>query len=302
MQKKLKIAIIGAGKFGSYYAEKCFLNPNAILVGLFDINLSKSISLAQKYNSRAYANLDEMLSDVDAVIIATPAISHGDLAIKCLVSDKHCLIEKPIASNLNQAEEILFLSNNKPIVVQIGHQERIILKTIGLDNLPEKPSRITSSRLTRPSDRGRDVSVSLDLMIHDIDLILMLIQEEPEYVTCKKIKGDENFFHHSRAEIKFKNTIASLTASRASDVNERSIELIYPSGFIKIDFQNKKMEHNTPFNLNEAFFDNEGVKDSLKAATNSFIDSILDGNKVSVSPKDGYNAVKLALAIDKDLV
>ena len=302
MNQDLKIAIIGAGVFGSYYAEKCFLNPNAVLVGLFDSNFPKAEFLAKKYNARAYSSLDEMLSDVNAVIIASPAISHGNLAVKCLKLNKHCLIEKPIASNLVQAKEILSLSDRKPIIVQIGHQERIILNTIGIDNLPEKPHRIFSQRLTAPSERGRDVSVSLDLMIHDLDLILMLMQEEPEYVIRKKVIGVQDTFHHSTAEIKFKNAVATLTADRTSNVNKRSMELVYPSGVIKIDFHNKRITHNTPFKLNENFYKSEDVKDSLKTATNSFIESILFGNKVTVSPKDGYNALKLALKIDKDSV
>lgn len=302
MNQNLKIAIIGAGVFGSYYAEKCFLNPNADLVGLFDHNFQKAEFLAKKYNARAYSSLDEMLSDVNAVIIATPAISHGNLAIKCLKLNKHCLIEKPIASSLAQAKEILSMSDRKPIIVQIGHQERIISNAIGLDSLPEKPQRIISQRLTTPSERGRDVSVSLDLMIHDLDLILMLMQEEPEYVIRKKVIESQDFFHHSTAEIKFKNAIATLTADRTSNVNKRSMELVYPSGFIKIDFHNKKIIHNTDFKLNENFYKSEDVKDSLKTATNSFIESILLGNKVTVSAKDGYNALKLALKIDKDSV
>ena len=302
MNQDLKMAIIGAGVFGSYYAEKCFLNPNAVLVGLYDRNLPKAKFLAKKYNARAYSNLDEMLLDVNAVIIASPATSHGDLAIKCLNLNKHCLIEKPIASNLAQAKEILSLSDMKPIVVQIGHQERVILKTIGIDNLPEKPRRIISQRLTAPSERGRDVSVSLDLMIHDLDLILMLMQEEPEYIIRRKNTGIRDFFNHSSAELKFKNAVATLTADRTSSVNKRMMELVYPNGFIKIDFHNKKIIHNTPFKLNENFYENDDVKDSLKTATNSFIDSILLGNKVTVSSKDGYNALKLALKIDEDLV
>lgn len=302
MKQDLKIAIIGAGVFGSYYAEKCFLSPNAVLAGLFDQNFQKAEFLAKKYNARAYSSLDEMLSDVNAVIIASPAISHGNLAVKCLKLNKHCLIEKPIASSLAQAKEILSMSDRKSIIVQIGHQERIILRAIGLDSLPEKPQRIISQRLTTPSERGRDVSVSLDLMIHDLDLILMLMQEEPEYVIRKKVIEAQDFFHHSTAEIKFKNAIATLTADRTSNVNKRSMELVYPSGFIKIDFHNKKITHNTDFKLNENFYKSENVMDSLKTATNSFIESILLGNKVTVSAKDGYNALKLALKIDKDSV
>ena len=302
MNQDLKMAIIGAGVFGSYYAEKCFLNPNAVLVGLYDQNLPKAEFLAKKYNARAYSNLDEMLLDVNAVIIASPATSHGDLAIKCLNLNKHCLIEKPIASSLAQAKEILSMSDRKPIIVQIGHQERIISNAIGLNSLPEKPQRIISQRLTTPSERGKDVSVSLDLMIHDLDLILMLMQEEPEYVIRKKVIESQDFFHNSTAEIKFKNAIATLTADRTSNVNKRSMELVYPSGFIKIDFHNKKIIHNTDFKLNENFYKSEDVKDSLKTATNSFIESVLLGNKVTVSAKDGYNALKLALKIDKDSV
>ena len=139
-------------------------------------------------------------------------------------------------------------------------------------------------------------------MIHDLDLILMLMQEEPEYVIRKKVIGVQDFFHHSTAEIKFKNAVATLTADRTSNVNKRSMELVYPSGVIKIDFHNRRITHNTPFKLNENFYKSEDVKDSLKTATNSFIESILFGNKVTVSPKDGYNALKLALKIDKDSV
>ena len=298
VKQHLRITVIGAGVFGGYHANKCAANPRADFVGIYDPDLERAKIHAEKHNVEAFDNFQVMLTKCDAVIIASPADTHGAMALTALEAGKHCLIEKPIASTLKDAERIVQLAQETKLIVQVGHQERFVAKAIGLDNLPQIPEHIVSRRLSTFSKRGTDVSVTLDLMTHDLDLVLMLMGELP-----KEVKGQTRFEHSnhadfSRGELRFENGTAKLTASRLEDAFLRTMEITYPSGTVHIDFNAKTLTHNTPFDLNENFGEDPSAKDSLGAASEAFISAILDGTPIPVTALDGYNALKLALVID----
>lgn len=301
MNQSVKIAVIGGGVFGGYHANKCAAHPRADFIGVYDPNINRARVHADKHGVQAFDDIQAMLAKTQAVIVASPAHTHGAMALTALELGKHCLIEKPVASSLKDAERIIELAKAKNLIVQVGHQERFVAAAIGLDKLPQSPINIVSRRMSKYSKRGTDVSVTLDLMTHDLDLVLMLMGGSP-----KKVKGQtriekSNFPDFSQGELIFENGTASLTASRLEENFSRTMDITYPSGEVHIDFNAKMLTHNTPFDLNTDFGNDPAAKDSLGAANHAFISAILDAAPIPVTAQDGYNALKLALVIDGEL-
>ena len=301
MNQRLKIAVIGAGVFGGYHANKCAANPNVDFVGIYDPDIERAEIHADKHGAKAFDDFQSMLAQSEAVIVASPADTHGAMALTALEFGKHCLIEKPIASSLKDAARIVQLAKDKALTVQVGHQERFVVKAIGLNDLPQSPINIVSRRMSKFSERGTDVSVSLDLMTHDLDLVLMLMGGLPTKVRAETRTEKSNHPDFSRGELTFENGTATLIASRLEDEFSRTMDITYPSGTVSIDFNAKTLTHNTPFDLNANFGADPSAKDSLGASTNAFIEAVLNGKLVPVTAEDGYNALKLALAIDGEL-
>ena len=301
LNQRLKIAVIGAGVFGGYHANKCAAHPRAEFIGVYDPDIARAKTQAEKHGVQAFDNFQAMLAQTEAVVIASPADTHGAMALAALEYGKHCLIEKPVASTLKDAKRIVELATEKNLVVQVGHQERFVAKAIGLDRLAESPLKIVSRRMSKYSQRGTDVSVSLDLMTHDLDLVLMLMGGLPITATGETRTEMSKAPDFAKGELAFENGTAALTASRLEDDFSRSMEITYPSGMVSIDFNAKTLTHNTPFDLNADFGADPAAKDSLGAATNAFIEAVLDGKPVPVTAEDGYNALKLALCIDGEL-
>jgi len=300
MEQRVRIGIVGAGVFGNYHANKCVANPRIDFVGAYDLDAARAKAMAQKHDVISFDNYAEMLERVDAVIIASAAKHHGHMANAALKAGKHSLIEKPIAATLDEAQQIFDLSKQTGLIVQVGHQERFVARAIGLADIPETPVSIRAYRMGKYSERGTDVSVTLDLMTHDIDLVLWLMGELPHTVT-----GTTQILHSdssdvTEANLAFTHGRAQLTASRAADAFKRAMEITYPSGTVNIDFNAKTLVHDTPFDLNIDFAASPVASDSLGAATDSFVSSILDGTPIAVSAQDGYDALKVALMIDHD--
>ena len=301
MNHSVKMAVIGAGVFGGYHANKCAAHPRAEFVGIYDPDIERAKIHADKHGVKAFDNFQAMLAQTQAVIIASPADTHGAMALTALEFGKHCLIEKPIAHTFKDAARIVQLAKDKNLVVQIGHQERFVAQAIGLDKLSESPLNIVSHRMSKYSPRGTDVSVTMDLMTHDLDLVLMLMGTLPKSVKGQTRTVNSGHPDFSQGELTFDNGTATLTASRLEDDFSRTMDITYPSGEVHIDFNAKTLTHNTPFDLNADFGEDPSAKDSLGAASAAFIEAILDGTPVPVTAEDGYNALKLALAIDGDL-
>ena len=301
VNQSLKIAVIGAGVFGGYHANKCAAHPLAEFVGIYDRHIERAKIHADRHGGKAFDDFQSMLGQTEAVIIASPADTHGAMAVTALEFGKHCLIEKPMASSLKDAARIVQLAAEKKLVVQVGHQERFVAKAIGLHRLPETPINIVSHRMSKFSKRGTDVSVSLDLMTHDLDLVLMLMGGLPYKVTGETRTQKSGHPDFSRGELTFENGTATLMASRLEEDFSRTMDITYPSGTVSIDFNAKTLTHNTPLDLNENFGADPSAKDSLGAASNAFIEAVLNGKPIPITAEDGYNALKLALAIDGEL-
>ena len=303
VSRKIKIGVVGAGVFGGYHALKCYDNPNIEFVGIYDHNVKNAVTIAKQYDALNYNAYNSLLSDVEAVIIASPAQTHGSLAIAALKVGVHCLIEKPIAANLNDAQQIVELAKANNCIVQIGHQERFVAQAIGLDQITEIPLSITAFRMSPYSSRGTDVSVTLDLMSHDLDLLNVLVKVRASKITGAPVQVRSNMTDAALGILSFPSgTVARLHASRVEEVYRRTMDITYSSGTVSIDFNAKTLTHNTPFKLDADFKTNPFAQDSLGAATNAFVKAILDDSPVPITAEDGYKALEMALAIDGDII
>lgn len=297
MSKRLKIGLIGAGVFAGYHANKLSAHPRVEFVGVVDRSGKRAVQLAGKHDVPVLS-LGELLDVSDAVVIASPASAHGKIALQALKAGCHCLIEKPLSTSHMQAREIITVSGERRRIVQIGHQERLVLRAIGVDALEERPLKIEAVRNAPYSVRGTDTSVTMDLMTHDIDLCTAIMGgvgtvKRGESACVRSETGDMAF-----AVLQYGETTARLSASRVADKSERWMKLTYPSGVVNIDFNAKTLTNTTAFALNEDFGNDEIAKDSLGAATNIFVRAVLDGTPVLVSAEDGAIAVSIAQIID----
>jgi len=298
MSERLKIGLIGAGVFAGYHANKLADHPRVSFAGVYDPDRDRSKTLAKKHDVQPL-DAEDLLEMCDAVVVACPASFHGEMALRALHYGCHCLIEKPLSTKLLDAEEIVELSRQKGLIVQIGHQERMVFRAIGLDNIRERPTRIEGVRNSPYSNRGTDTSVTMDLMTHDIDLCTALMGTAPDEVSggsgaVRSVTPDMAYTF-----LTYGNSVARLSASRVENVSERWMKLTYPSGNIHVDFNAKTLTNSTDFDLDENFADNEIAKDSLGAATDVFVRAVLDGTPVLVSAEDGAIAIRTAIKVDE---
>ena len=292
---RLAVGVVGAGVFGGYHAAKCAAHPRVDLVGIYDTDSLQAEALARRDGGTSFDSLDAMLAEVDAIIVACPATGHYAAARAALLHDKDVLVEKPIAHTLAHAEELVALAAERGRILQVGHQERFVAKAIGLDHIDEPPTAIRAWRHTGYSERGTDVSVALDLMTHDIDLVLWLMEDDPESVDGEAACAKSETPDTAEATLSFATTTAWLSASRISDAPRRELELVYPSGTIAIDFGAKTLRNTSEHPVVANFADDANAADSLGAATDAFVRAVLDGAPVPITGGMGLRALRYAL-------
>ncbi len=301
MSKTLRAGVIGAGVFGGYHAGKYADARGADLVAIFDVMPEAAKAGGEARGVPGYDNLDNFLSAVDIVTIASPAATHFDMAKACLSAGKSVLIEKPIAHTAAEGAQLVKLAADKKLIIAIGHQERLVFDAMDLLDTPETPTAITAARMGPWSPRGSDVSVTLDLMVHDADLVLALFgRPKAANITAHASSEKTDLPDAITAQIEFEGGAqARLTASRIHEGRERHMEITYPSGTLKIDFVARTFENNTGFALNENYADTPGGKDPLGANVQTFIDAVSGKrSRPAVTGAEGLRALELILAID----
>jgi len=298
----LKIGVIGAGVFGNYHASKCAAHPRLDFIGIFDPNHKRVRESAKRHGTRAFDNCNTLLSGVDAIIVASIAVHHGPIAIAALRAGRHVFVEKPIASDLETAQTMVRLAQEQNLILQVGHQERFVARAIGLDSAPKKPTKITATRFGPVSRRGTDVSVTLDLMTHDLDMAMWLMGGRPVSVIGESMCVYSDTPDAARAKLTFKNgATAHFESSRCEDGSDRVMRIDYPDGYVRVDFVNKTFKDTTGYGFNKDFVQHPLALDSLGAGTSAFASSVLDGTPVAVTGQDGLNALEMALKIDGDI-
>lgn len=302
MKYKLRGGIIGSGVFGTYYAKKHDENEQVTLTAVYDIVLNNAKKVAIKYNAKAFNDLNLFLKEVDIVIVASPARTHFANAAAALLANKSVLVEKPVAVSLSDADMLIALAKAQKCILAVGHQERIVFEGIGLFNIPERPTLIQTERVGSWSGRGADVSVTLDLLIHDLDLVISILRESDyksikAYAKCVHTKLPDEITTNIIFE---SGVIVKLHASRTAKKHKRNMIIEYPSGLVEIDFMDKTFKNTTPFILNQNFVNTNQGKDPLAANFSRFIDAVIKKDSLPIATgRCGRKALKLALAIDE---
>lgn len=239
--RKVKIGIIGVGRMGTYHANVLsILNNDIEFIGVYDIDAERQSYIAEKYNTHAYNTAEELLDDVEGICIAVPTRLHYEVAKKALLSGVHTLIEKPIACAVKEAEELVQIAKEKELIFQVGHVERFKGAVVELKKIVDNPYLIEARRLSPWMDKDWDTGVVLDLMIHDIDIVLGLIKSEVKHIDAigKVVKSD--YEDVASALLQFENgIIASITASRLSETRIRSMAISQNEAFIYLNFESQ---------------------------------------------------------------
>ncbi len=308
----IKAGVIGAGHLGSIHLKLLKESNFFELIGYFDTN--KNIS---NINSKFlfFDNIDNLINSIDAVFICTNTPNHYEIAKKCIENSKHVFIEKPITSTVDQAISLVNLSNKKKVKGQVGHVERFNSAFTCLNDTINNPKFIECHRLAEFNPRGNDVSVVLDLMIHDIDIVLSLVKSKPQTVNANGVCVINETPDICNARVEFENgCVANFTASRISLKNMRKTRFFQSNAYISVDFLEKKTEivqindiknvndnyamviENSDGNKKQIVYNNPDVKENnaILEEHNSFAKSILDDSNPIISLKDGLNALKLA--------
>ena len=298
---KIKAGVIGAGVFGGHHARKYQADPRVELVGVYDVDTIRATALAQDLGISAFPNMDDMLDLLEVVTVASPPQTHASAAAAALEYGKHVLIEKPIATSLFEADLLLAVAADKNRVLACGHQERIVFEAMGLFSAPERPVRIESVREGPWTGRSADVSVTLDLMVHDLDLALRLLGAAPVRVEAKgrAVKGaagdaiEANLGFACAAEAVF-------TSSRVAEARKRSMRIVYRSGEVNIDFLERTFSNTAAFPLNAQFAETASGRDPLGANVSRFIDAVTGAApRPAVNGEEARAVLELALAVDK---
>jgi len=303
MLKSLRGGVIGAGVFGGYHARQYATLPGVVLSGVFDIHPDRAAAVAVPLKGRAFRTLEEFLAEVDVVTVASPATFHAEQALAAIVAGKPVYVEKPIATSVADGERVRAAAAAKGLVVACGHQERVGFQAMGLLDIPEQPLRLEALRHGPPSDRSRDVSAVLDLMVHDLDLALAISTAEPVTAEGEGTLSDDGVWDVARAEISFDDGFtATFDVSRQAAERRRTMRVAYPSGVVEIDFVARTLSNTTPFALDPGYADTPAGSDPLRASVEGFLAAVRgQAPRPVVTAEEALRALDLALAVEQAL-
>lgn len=306
--KPLACAVIGTGYLGKFHAEKYAALDDCELVAVVDSNPSAAKLVAEKNRTIPVSDYRELLGKVDAVSIVVPTRLHFSVARDFLASGAHVLVEKPITVTVEEADELIDLARRKQRCLMVGHLERFNAALLGLDLINEKPFFIESHRLAPFNPRANDVSVVLDLMIHDIDIILDIVDSGVERIDAKGVTVLTSDTDIANARLTFQNgCVANVTASRASLKVERKMRMFMPNRYVSVDFQNRilaqyrkgdrEMFPGVPeITSEESVYENG---DALLEEIKHFVTCIREGREPLVSGAAGRRALATATEITR---
>lgn len=320
MKRKLRIGIVGVGHFGKNHVRS-LKNSKYDLIGFYDIDKSTSDQVEKEFNVSQFPSYNSLLKEVDVIDVVVPTVSHFEVAEKAILSGKHVFIEKPVTSTLEEALKLKELADAHQVKIQVGHIERFNPAFTTIRDHISEPKFIELHRLGQFHPRNKDVPVVLDLQIHDIDIILNIIQSEPAEIHSSGVNIISDSPDITNSRIRFKNgCVVNMTSSRISMKQMRKLRLFQPHAYISIDFLEKTAEIvqvedvtgrevDDPFALimdlgegkskKQIFFDKPEIKqvNAMVEELHSFYDAIENDTTPEVSIDDGYSALKLAFEI-----
>jgi predicted dehydrogenase len=304
--KKVRIGVIGVGYVGELHARKYAAMEAVDLVGVADTDFMRAQEVARRYNTTAYSSHTELLPFLDGASLAVPTVSHFKLGYDMLCHGVNLLIEKPITLNLGEAEKLIEKAKEHRAVLQIGHIERFNPAVMKMETLISNPIFIESHRLNFYTNRSTDVNVVLDLMIHDLDIILHIVDSDIKDIDAIGMPVVSDKIDIANVRIIFSNgTVASVTASRVSSESLRMIRIFQQDSHIALDYGKRKitvtrlngdknLADNSPIiHQEEEFPDSDPLANQLK----SFVEAIQTGTEPKVSGTEGMKALAVSLSI-----
>ncbi|MDG6094139.1 Gfo/Idh/MocA family oxidoreductase [Acetobacter sp. AN02] len=304
--RRLRTGVIGCGHFGRFHALKIASSSRETLAGLYDPDQVRAAALAKETGSVVFSDADGLLAVCDAVVVAAPAEHHYAVALRALAAGKHVLVEKPIAATLEQADALISLAGGARLVLQVGHLLRYSAEHDAIAARISRPLYIEATRIAPFKPRGTDVSVILDLMIHDLDLVLSLVDSPIERVDAIGAAVSSEYEDIANARVRFENgCVATITASRISLKTERRMRLFSEEGYLSADFGKRELtmigrDRGLPL-PGTGGFRRESVSwrdhDSLEMEHEAFAAACLDGAPVVVDGLAGRRALETALAV-----
>ena len=311
----LKVGVLGAGHLGRIHLKLLQQSEKYELVGFYDPDIANGQRVAEEFKYRYFDQLDALMDAVDVVDIVTPTLSHYNCAIKAITKGKHIFIEKPITNTIEEAENIRLLVSENNLRGQVGHVERFNPAFKAIKSEIKNPMFIETHRLAEFNPRGTDVPVVLDLMIHDIDIILSVVKSPVLSVHASGVSVISETPDIANARIEFENgCVANLTASRISLKNMRKSRFFQKDAYISVDFLDKKVEvvkmkdapeHPGDFDMvlqnaegksKQIYFKNPEItpNNAILDELETFADAIEGNTKPIVTLRDGTDALKLA--------
>lgn len=300
-----KIGVIGIGTLGQHHARILSQMNNVEVAGIVDVNVPKLLKLARTLNVPSFEDYQSLFGLIDAAVIAVPTIRHYEIAHALLSCGIHCLVEKPITDTLAQAEDLVRSASEKNLILQIGHVERFNPAVLKAQEYIELPRFIEVNRLGPFDPRMNHIGVVMDLMIHDIDIVLSLVNAPIETLESFGAKLVSNFEDIAKVRLRFKNNcIADLSASRISLERFRKIRIFQKNSYISIDYlapslkvYSKKKPDITSLRDLNIIKPKLKKEEPLKSELEHFINCVKSGRKPKVSGEHGRDALELAVEI-----
>ncbi len=314
----LKVGVLGAGHLGKIHLRLLNQSEKYDLVGFYDPNSDNADKVAAEFGYKKFDTIHELIQAVDVVDIVTPTLSHHDCAKDAIEAGKHVFIEKPISNTVEEAEELIVLAKKHNVKGQVGHVERFNPAFISTKEMIENPMFIETHRLAEFNPRGTDVPVVLDLMIHDIDVILSVVKSKVKLINASGVSVISDTPDIANARIEFENgCVANLTASRISMKNMRKSRFFQKDAYISVDFLDKICEvvkmkdapevpgdfdmilQNAEGVKKQIYFDNPDVNanNAILDELETFADAITSNTTPVVTLEDGTEALRVAYRI-----
>lgn len=318
----LKIGVVGVGHLGKFHVKNLQQLDSVEFVGFFDIDKERAKQISEDYKAKSFESLDLLLEECDGVSIVVPTYAHFEIAKKALEKGVHIFCEKPFMDKLSEADEIIAFAKSKNLILQVGHIERFNPALESIKDIAINPLFIESHRISKFNPRGIDVAVVLDLMIHDIDIVLSLVKSPIEKIDATGAVVLTDTVDIANARLTFQNgCVANLTASRVSNKMMRKLRIFQRNSYISVDFiKNKSEIYSLSYDDNSSvpsgvpiaeLKSEDGQKRIIqysqysKKKTNAmleelraFANSIINGEPLAVTGEEGKKALEIALHIE----
>lgn len=303
-KEKVRVGVIGVGYLGRFHALKYAAMDDVRLVGVADTDSDRAREIAEECSTKPFVEYQVLLEQVDAVSVVVPTVYHHAVAMTCLEHGADILLEKPMTTTLEQADELIALADRKKLLLQVGHLERFNPAVLAMQPLLHNPLFIEAHRLSTFKNRGTDVDVILDLMIHDIDIILSIIHSPIKDIHTVGAPVITQLTDIANARIIFANgCTANITVSRISMENIRRMRIFQPGKYLSVDFGKKevmaiKLRQGTQgIPLPDVSRHGFSEQDVLEMEIREFIDNIRHRRKPTVSGHEGRRALAVALSV-----